>query len=90
MSVFEIGPDLVVEILSQSDRRSILKAKLEDYIKIGVLECWVVSPQAETVEVLRLSSGVATTIKLYGLGDTVRSEVLPNFKIKVADIFSDY
>ncbi|MGH9841601.1 MAG: Uma2 family endonuclease [Blastocatellia bacterium] len=90
MPVLEIAPDLVVEILSPSDRRSVLKAKLEDYIKVGVLECWVVSPQAETVEVLRLSSGEATTVKLYGIGDTLRSEVLPDFKMKVADVFSDY
>ncbi len=90
MPVLEIAPDLAVEILSPSDRRSVLKDKLQDYIKIGVLECWVVSPQAETVEVLRLSSGEATTIKLYGIGDTLRSEVLPDFKMKVADVFSDY
>ena len=90
MAVLEIAPDLAVEILSPSDRRGVLKAKLDDYIKIGVRECWVVRPKAETVEVIRLSDEGATPVKLFHLGETLRSEVLPDFRMKVADIFSDY
>lgn len=90
MAVLEIAPDLAVEILSPSDKRSVLKAKLDDYIKIGVRECWVVSPQAETVEVIRLSAESATTVNLFKMTDLLRSEVLPDFKMKVANIFSDY
>jgi Uma2 family endonuclease len=90
MQVLELAPDLVVEILSPSDRRSVLKAKLDDYIKIGVGECWVISPQGETVEVLRLSSGEATSINTFHVSDTFRSEVLPGFKMKVSEVFSDY
>ena len=90
MPVLEIPPDLAVEILSPSDRRNILKGKLEDYIQLGVMECWVVSPKAETIEVLRLTPEGATPVKLFHLGETLRSEVLPEFKMKVADIFSDY
>jgi Uma2 family endonuclease len=90
MQVLELAPDLVVEILSPSDRRSVLKAKLDDYIKIGVRECWVVSPQGETVEVLRLSSGEATSINTFHVSNTLRSEVLPGFKMKVSEVFSDY
>lgn len=89
MVVLDVVPDLVVEILSPSDRRSVLKSKLDDYIKIGVQECWVISPQAETVEVVRLTSGSATTVKLYDSSETLRSEVLSDFKMKVADIFAD-
>lgn len=87
MPVIEIAPDLVVEVLSPSDTRRVLQNKLQDYIKIGVRECWLISPEAETVEVLRLTSEGATRIHLFGAGDTLRSEVLPGFKVKVNEIF---
>lgn len=90
MAVLELAPDLAVEILSPSDRRGVLKAKLDDYIKIGVRECWVVRPKAETVEVIRLSDEGAIPVNLFKATDTLRSEVLPGFKMKVSDIFSDY
>ncbi len=88
MPVIEIAPDLVVEVLSSSDTRRALASKLRDYQTIGVREGWLVSPEAETVEVLRLSTTSATTVKIFGLGDTLRSEVLPAFKLKLTDIFS--
>lgn len=84
----DIAPDLAVEILSPSDTRRVLNNKLQDYCKIGVRECWLVSPEAETIEVLRLSPAGATRVKLFGAGDTLRSEVLPDFKMKVDAVFA--
>jgi Uma2 family endonuclease len=60
----EGGPDLVIEVLSPSDTRRVIEQKLEDYRRIGVRECWIVSIEAETVEVLKLS---ARGIKRLGL-----------------------
>ena len=88
MPFLEIAPDLAVEILSPSDRRGVLSGKLQDYCKIGVRECWLVSPEAETIEVLRLSAAGATRVHLFGAGDTLRSEVLPDFKMKVDAVFA--
>ena len=51
------APDLVAEILSPSNTRSDLEAKLSDYATLGVSECWLVSPEARSVEVLVLSEG---------------------------------
>ena len=88
MPFLEIAPDLAVEILSPSDTRRVLSSKLPDYCKIGVRECWLVSPEAETVEVLRLSAAGATRVNLFGAGDTLRSAVLPDFKMKVDAVFA--
>jgi Uma2 family endonuclease len=87
MPALEIAPDLVVEVLSPSDTRRALAGKLRDYQTLGVRECWLVSPEAETVEVLRLSPAAAATVKIFGLNDTLRSEVLPALKLKLKDIF---
>ncbi len=88
MPIIEVPPDLVVEVLSPSDTRGVLRNKLQDYTKIGVRECWLISSEAETVEVLKLSPEGAKRIHLFGAGDTLRSEILPGFKMKVDDIFA--
>ncbi|MCS6860792.1 MAG: Uma2 family endonuclease [Abditibacteriales bacterium] len=84
----EGGPDLVVEILSSSDTRAMLDKKLKDYCAVGVRECWLVSIEAETVEVLRLSKRGAERIGLYGIGDVVVSEVLTGLKLSTKKIFN--
>jgi Uma2 family endonuclease len=88
LQVLEVPPDLVVEVLSPSNTRREVDDKLDDYERIGVQECWLVSPEAETVEVLRLSSEGRETINIYGMAGTLRSEVLQDFSLRVGDIFS--
>jgi len=59
------APELVVEVLSPANTRSERAAKLLDYESLGVPEVWVVSPEAQTVEVLLLQDGrLATTTLL--------------------------
>jgi Uma2 family endonuclease len=83
----EAGPDLVVEILSSGNARVEMEAKLEDYWSLDVQECWRVSPEGRTVEVLQhTTSGFART-GLYGVGDTLISSVLPDLRINVANIW---
>lgn len=84
----EVVPDLVVEILSPGETRTSLSAKIEDYRHVGVRELWLVSPEAETVEVLRLNQQGIERIGLYGKGDTVRSEVLPDLQIDTSRLFA--
>mgnify|MGYP001224375295 CR=1 FL=1 len=78
MPIINIAPDLVVEIMSPSGRRRDLLEKLGDYARIDVLECWIISPEAETVEVLRLSGEGWVRVGLFGIGETIRSGVLPD------------
>src|SRR5580698_2040836 len=49
------APELVVEVLSPANTRSERAEKLKDYESLGVPEVWVVSPEAQTVEVLLLN-----------------------------------
>ena len=83
------GPDLVVEVLSPSNSRSHVESKLADYAQIRVKECWLVSPQARTVEVLSLVDGAWKRLSLHGLGDNVLSGVLPGLELPVSEIFPD-
>jgi Uma2 family endonuclease len=81
------GPDLVVEILSPSNNRSDIESRLADYARIECQECWVMSSQARTVEVLRLQNREWVRQALYGSGDVMESRVLTGFKLNISDIF---
>ncbi len=81
------GPDLVVEILSPSNRGTYTQSKLADYARINVLECWLVSWITRTVEVLRLESGEWQRAYIRGPGERIESAVLPGLNLDIADIF---
>ena len=83
------GPDLVVEILSPSNRRDYLESKLADYAHLNVRECWLASPEARTVEVLRLEDGHWQRAYIRGVGDTIESAVLPGLDLDIAEIFRE-
>ena len=55
------APKLVVEVLSPGNTRAERTEKLKEYESLGVPEIWVVSPEAQTVEVLLLQQGQLTT-----------------------------
>ena len=88
LQILEIGPDLVVEVLSSSDTEKVLSGKLADYQRIGVKECWLVSREARSVEVLQLTKEQSQSLGHFGLGETIRSQVLPNFQLTVNAIFT--
>ena len=84
-----VAPELVMEVLSSSDTERTIRGKVEDYASIGVLECWLVSPEAETVEIRRLTAEVIETVAIYSYSQTLTSVVFPDLTIAVADIFAD-
>ena len=87
LQFLETPPDLVVEVLSPSNSRRDIEERLVDYKGIGVLECWLVSPEAETIEVLHLSPGETSTKAIFGVDGTLISEVLSEFTLPIREIF---
>ena len=86
-------PDLVVEILSPSNRAHDLAVKRELYARHGVPEYWTMDPYRETVLALTepaLNDGVGeyATETLYQIGDTLTTDRIPGLAIAVADIFA--
>ncbi len=82
------APELAVEILSPSDTRRVRQNKLNDYAAVDVCECWLVSLEAETVEVLRRAGGAFETVAVYGRGQVVSSVTFRNLAVAVSDIFA--
>ena len=83
------APELVVEIVSPSDRASVLRAKIADYRSVDVREIWVVCSQERTVEVVALSWDEIETVATYGAGETVTSVIFPGLTVAVDDIFAE-
>ena len=88
LQILEIAPDLVIEVLSSSDTERVLSGKLSDYQQIGVKECWLVSREARSVEVLQLTKEHSQSLGHFGLGETIRNEILPDFQLTVNTIFT--
>jgi Uma2 family endonuclease len=86
--VIEVAPDITIEIISKNETRRARAAKIDDYRRIGVKECWIVSPQAQTVEVLRLSPEGMRTVGISGVGMRVQSGILEGLDLAIDDLFA--
>ncbi len=83
-----VAPELVVEIISDSETDEVVNAKIGDYITIGVRELWKVYPASQTVEVMRLTPDGAVTVAVYGAGETAASVTFDGLNVPVAAIFA--
>jgi Uma2 family endonuclease len=82
-----IAPELVVEVLSPSENRRTIGEKLADFQGIGVQECWLVSAEAETVEVTVLTKEQIRSVAVFGANQEVASITFPGVKLSVARMF---
>jgi Uma2 family endonuclease len=82
---FQGAPDLAVEVVSPTDRQSEVAAKVQEWLLAGCSVVWVVDPENRAVTVHRNHSEaviLTTTDTLTG------GEVLPDFSMRVAEIFA--
>jgi len=79
-------PDLVVEILSESTIDTDRKDKFYEYEKAGVLEYWIVDPEAKTIEVYVLENGTYILFGKYGVGEVAKSKLLNGLVVRVDDV----
>lgn len=79
-----LAPDLVVEVVSPSNRMSEMQQKVIDYLDAGTRVVWVVDPSKQTVTTYRSRS----EIRILGSDDVLKDEeVLPGLRIPVAELF---
>jgi len=84
-SFVPLAPDLAVEVLSPSDRMADALAKIAMYLDAGVRLVWLVDPASQTVTIFRPDT-IPTKL---GVDENLDGgEVLPDFAVAVAEIFS--
>jgi Uma2 family endonuclease len=78
------APDLAVEVLSPSERRTQIENKIAKWLSFGTIQVWVVNPKNETVIVYRSTTDTMTV----RMDDTVEADdLLPGFRIAVKWLF---
>lgn len=83
----EGAPDLVVEILSPSNRAVDRRDKRQIYAEAGVPEYWIVDTEVRTVEVFVLEETEHyRLLERYGDGDRVQSRILPTLSVAVDEV----
>lgn len=83
------APDLVIEILSEGNRRHDEVLKRDLYESNGVQEYWIVDPVLDTIKVYRLEAGEYIRVVEWSLekGDVTSSPLLLGFECKLGDVF---
>lgn len=80
-------PDLVIEVLSPSNRGHDLLTKRALYGRAGVREYWIVDPEARTFEVMTLDGDVLRGSETNPAGGFVTSPLLAGIEIPLAAVF---
>lgn len=83
----EGAPDLVVEILSPKTAKLDLGVKREIYARTGVLELWIVEPEAQVVKVYRPQQSSQTPVETLTATGTLTTPLLPGLAIELARVF---
>lgn len=80
---YYLAPDLAIEVVSASESAADVAAKVEDYLRYGTRQVWVIYPTVRQI-VVHFADGTSQT---YGMGDALTGgDVLPGFELPVAAI----
>lgn len=84
---FEGPPNLIIEVISESNRSHDTVVKYRDYERFGVPEYWLVDPREEHIRVFALEKGAYRMLGVFGPGEPVASRVLEGVELDPAAIF---
>lgn len=86
---FPLAPDWACEVLSPATRQIDRLKKLPLYARERVTHVWLVDPDAQTVEVLRLESGRWVLVTVAGAEERVRLEPFAEVEIDLAGLWAE-
>jgi len=82
----DVSPDLVVEIMSPTNRWMDVRQKIEEYLAAGVGQVWIVEPENQSVQVYRAPDAVHT----FSGPDVLHGEgMLAGFSLPLEDLFAE-
>jgi Uma2 family endonuclease len=74
-------------VLSARNRELDCRIKRRLYAKHGVIEYWIVDPDARTVEVYRLQEDPKRPVATFREDDTLTSSMFPGLELPLSDLF---
>ncbi len=84
---FEGPPDLIIEVISESNRTHDTVVKYNDYERHGVREYWLVDPRGEHIRVFALEGKQYVSLGVFERGDTLITRVLEGLTLNPAEVF---
>lgn len=85
--IFEVVPNLAVEVLSQGNTRREMELKRDEYLEVGVELIWYINPRARTASVYA-NDGTVQHLDEHG---TLRGgSVLPGFELPLQPFFDHF
>ncbi len=85
LGFLELAPDLVVEILSPSDRAIEVNEKVVVYLEAGVRLVWIIDPRRRSVT----AYAADRTARVLVEGDDLDvGDVLPGFRLPLTELFA--
>jgi Uma2 family endonuclease len=86
VSVWDMVPDLAIEVVSPSNSADALQQKTHDYFAAGVRQVWVVYPKQKEVYVYTSLK----QIQVLQVGEELDGgDLLPGFRLPLAALFED-
>ena len=82
------GADLVMEIVSPTDRQRDLVTKRREYALAGIPQYWIVDGEQQSIIVLTLAGESYQVHGTFGPGQQAGSVLLPGFVVDVAEVFA--
>jgi Uma2 family endonuclease len=86
-SYFDGSPDLIIEVISESNRSHDTVVKFRDYERFGVEEYWLVDPREKHVRIHHLEGGRYTSLGVFAPGEKIVTKVLTGLDLDPAQIF---
>jgi Uma2 family endonuclease len=84
--VWDIVPDLAIEVVSPTNAAVHVQAKIHEYFEAGVSRVWVIYPQQKTIHIYAST----TEIHVLQLGDELDGgDLIPGFRLPLAALFED-
>lgn len=80
----DVVPNIAVEVNSPNNTAAEILDKLHDYFRAGVTLVWVIFPPQKQIYVYESP----TQVRILQGSDELTADVLPAFRLKVADLFA--
>jgi Uma2 family endonuclease len=83
--VWEVVPELVVEVLSAGNTKQEMERKRRDYFTAGIRELWVLQPKTETAAIY---TSPTKARRLGKEGSLDGGDIVPGFRLALKDLFA--
>jgi Uma2 family endonuclease len=85
----EGAPDLIIEVISESNRSHDTVVKFRDYARFGVREYWLVDPRENLISTWQLQGDRYELLGRAAPGARVTSRVLPELELDPAQVLAE-